>query len=102
MAFAITSTDIQLDGSILRAKCQDGRGVPVSSSLDLNSGIGNINGEFNILHTDFASTARDIHLKDNTLNATLETESGSWTQASINLNLCVKTEDGVLKFNEKP
>jgi hypothetical protein len=102
MAFAITSTDIRLDGSVLRAKCKDGRGVPVSSSLDLNLGIGNINGEFNIFHTNFARTARDIHFKDNTLHTTLQTKSGSWTQASINLNLCVKNENGVLKFNEKP
>ena len=102
MAFAITTTNIRLDGSILHGMCKDGKGGPVSSSLDLNSGIGNINGEFNFFRTDFTSTARDIYLKDDTLYATLRTDSGSWKQATINLNFCVKNESGVLKFTEKP
>lgn len=106
MAFAINTTNIRLDGSILHGMCKDGKGVPVSSSLDLNSGIGNTNGEFNFfrtgLGTGFTSTARDISLKDDTLYAKLRTDTGSWIPATINLNLCVKNESGVLKFTEKP
>ena len=101
MAFAITTTNIRLDGSILRGTCKNGKGVPVRSRLDLNLGIGNNNGKFNIFGTNFTSTARDIYLKDDTLYATLCTSSGIWTQATINLNLCVKNENGELKFEKQ-
>ncbi|RYP42645.1 hypothetical protein DL767_000014 [Monosporascus sp. MG133] len=103
MSFQATSTDITLDSDhhTLRAKCvkSDGR-TTQDSTLDLDTCIGNINGDFQWGKKDYSLTAKNVALDGDELSADLTKEDGTTirTGAVIHLGDRIENDNGTLKF----
>jgi len=105
MAFSQSSIDIVLDGSILKAKCQDLEGSFQSSDINLNSCIANHEGKLDwALGGNFAASSRDLQLHGGpTLQAICKQTGGGEVRATINLDECIGNIDGHLIFKrERP
>lgn len=63
MAFYNSCRNVRLDGSTLRADCQDKNGSWRQSEINLNDCIGNKDGYFNTSQNRFFETARNVSLK---------------------------------------
>ncbi|KAF5013877.1 hypothetical protein FDECE_158 [Fusarium decemcellulare] len=94
------ATNFRLEGSTLLAMVEIWRDgviaqenkqyVPAFFPLDLV--LGNINGTFQYGFKNFSASARHIRLEGTVLWAELQTESGSWNLASIDLNDKLRTD----------
>ena len=100
MAFSQSSFDIVLNGSVLMAMCKDFKGVFQSSAIDLNSYIGNHEGQLDwALGGNFAASSSNLQFNGaSTLQAMCRTSSGFEVLASINLDDCITNIDGHLMF----
>lgn len=100
MAFSLTSTDVRLDGTTLRARCKTDDGKLVDSALDLNPSIGNNKGNFCLPGRMFGASASEILLTRNrsTLLAVFRTPQQDWIERLINLNVCIRNNNGALTF----
>ncbi|KAI0632853.1 hypothetical protein C8Q77DRAFT_1120153 [Trametes polyzona] len=104
MAFAITSHNIRVEDSILKADAEPRDGsVTRASTLDLNLFIGNCDGSFDVPGSGFYASAREISYDDRThvLRALLKKGSGGdieWVPAALYLNAYVTNDDGDLRF----
>lgn len=100
MSFSESSMGVYLEGTTLHASCQNGSDQWVHSSLDLDTVLGNNNGDFDTNSTGFSKTAQDITLEEDTnvLRAKLK-QGQTWKDASIDLNSFIKNDDGQLKKN---
>lgn len=98
--FSNTSRNITLvGGTILRADCLQHTGIWVPSTLDLNTGIGNVNGNFVHPGRNFSTDARGTVLQNNTiLSASLRMNNGNFRNAAIDLDTIVGNDDGNLAF----
>lgn len=98
--FSETSRNISLvGGTILRADCLQHTGIWVPSTLDLNTGIGNVNGNFVHPGRNFSTDARGTVLQNNTiLSASLRMNNGNFRNAAIDLDIIVGNDDGNLAF----
>jgi len=86
MSFSLSSRNIVLDGTILRAECGDARGGYPASEFHLDIVLGNDNGKFRWLWRDFQASALDVHLEGSILHAKLWPFEGEPCEASIDLD----------------
>ena len=99
MSFSASSKDIHLEGATLFADCAKADGEEFSSSrLDLDNMIGNIDGNFQWGESSFSQSAQNIRLEGSTLYAELQTPSGNWQDASVNLDEHIGNMDGELTY----
>jgi hypothetical protein len=102
MAFSQSSENIEIIGeerNILRAYCHDKNGSGHISSIDLNSYLGNINGEFRWGGHNFTRSAVNVILKGATLYADLQREDGTWNNATtVHLDDHITNNDGRLEY----
>ncbi|TCD65158.1 hypothetical protein EIP91_003014 [Steccherinum ochraceum] len=102
MAFSVTSVAIELHGSLIKAKYRDSDDcISPTSTFDLNSCLGNDNGSFTLSKTNFTEHARNSRVYGSILYADLKDEKGVWVSTSIDLDMFIKNEKGVLKY-QKP
>ncbi|KAJ2919827.1 hypothetical protein MD484_g591, partial [Candolleomyces efflorescens] len=102
MSFSLTARSIELNGAWLTAKLLTKEGSWVDSALDLNKHIQNVDGAFDVTTTasGWAHSAKSQYLKGATLFAQLRTIQGHFAEeTSVDLNLFVKNENGVLIFD---
>jgi hypothetical protein len=67
--------------------------------LNLDSVIGNANGQFDLSGRDFSKSARNVKLTaDGWLIAELRTESGKWNKTGIWLEEWLQIDNGELKI----
>lgn len=90
-AFSLSSNE---DLIIIARKCQGGSSDPYS--IDLRECIGNDNGSFCLISTNFHFSARAIKLTGTTITAELRAINGQWTSDKIDvrrlINICPATE----------
>ncbi|KIO27612.1 hypothetical protein M407DRAFT_7201 [Tulasnella calospora MUT 4182] len=98
MAFSLSSTNVRLDGTTIRAKCKTKDGKLVDSALDLNLHIGNKEGNFSLSIGLFGASASDIRLDGSTLHAVLATSKQVKAPKFIDLNACLENINGALTF----
>ncbi|KAJ7243538.1 Cyanovirin-N [Mycena rebaudengoi] len=99
MSFSATSFYIRLEGTILKAKCQDGKGNDIDSSLNLDTVLGNVNGTFSTDVQSFSATGANYGLNGHTLYARLIKMNNEWHDASIDLDKVIKNNGGKLEKN---
>jgi hypothetical protein len=102
MSFGNTTKNIRLGGSTLYADCLDNDGNWVSSQLDLDTCLGNIDGNFQWDKQAFSASAEDVKLKFTVVNltASLEKADGdSFSSSTVNLNDRISNNNGKLTFN---
>ncbi|KAL0638832.1 hypothetical protein Q9L58_002061 [Maublancomyces gigas] len=88
-------------GHILRAECKNAAGHWVTSEIDLNSCIGNLNGYLSWDYTDFTKSSHEIRLTDNgtKIEARLTRQDhGTSEPQGIYLNERIINRDGRLHF----
>ena len=96
--FSKTSQNIRLQGnSILVADCKKQDGSSKSSSLDLDTLLGNVDGKFTRGQQTFSKTARNIALKGLILSAELKNSSEVWVPATVDLDALIANNDGLLE-----
>lgn len=101
MSFKSSSKDFSLDGSVLKAKCSNSQNEYVDASLDLNSYIGNNDGDFTTENSGFYSVALNVSLDPTNvvLSASLKTKDNLYIDRTFELDLYVGNDHGTLKFN---
>ncbi|KAK3344757.1 Cyanovirin-N [Neurospora tetraspora] len=95
MAFYNSCRNVRLDGSTLRADCQDKNGSWRQSEINLNDCIGNKDGYFNTSQNRFFETARNVSLK-----GSASTQLCKTVMQTVDLNLFITNDDGHLKFKQ--
>ena len=102
MSFSKTSRNITLEKAhLLKAECQKTNGEWVSSSLDLDTGIGNNEGHFDISGKNYSHSAGNVLLSGTMLSADLKRTNGGSLHDSIDLDTVVANFEGVLGFRKK-
>ncbi|KAK6526201.1 hypothetical protein TWF281_011236 [Arthrobotrys megalospora] len=95
-----------LKGPILSGLCRKGdEGERVESSIDLDRVLGNHNGRFVWGFTDFSKTARNIRYAptgDLTVEAELQTTTGTSVPAQFRVEDKIQVVDGVLTAKKVP
>ncbi|CAE6455600.1 unnamed protein product [Rhizoctonia solani] len=101
MTFSRNSFNFVLGGprsNVLYADCEGKDGTDlVSSHIDLDECLGNIDGSFDWLGTNFSLTSQDLHLDGSILSGQLQRRNGSWQYAYIDLDQGIANVDGSLK-----
>ncbi|KAM7200701.1 Cyanovirin-N [Naviculisporaceae sp. PSN 640] len=107
MSFHLSAEDIHLeDGHILKARLGNGDGEQVDAEFDLNSVIGNNNGNFEWGGADFSHSAEDISFSiegdENVpiLRARLTDVEGNSEWRDINLSERITNQNGQFAFEE--
>jgi len=98
--FSQSSVEIELDGSVLKAKCKDLNDVFQPSAINLNSYIANLEGKLEWAPGGhFIASSSELQLfGTNKLQAMCQTSSGSKVPATINLDQNISNIDGHLMF----
>ena len=100
MAFSKSSTEISLDGPILRANCRDRAGSYQVSEIDINKYIVNDNG---VLHWqpsgDFYVSSRSLTLEGSVLKCESKDLGGDWRDAQIDLDEKIQNFNGKLIYS---
>ncbi|KAI8345701.1 Cyanovirin-N [Mortierella sp. GBAus27b] len=90
------------DGHILVAKCKSNKCKWVNNSFDLNTVLGNNNGNFEWGSSNYILTASNVKLETSktvlNLNADLEDVFGDPVPASVDLTARIKNVKGKLTF----
>ncbi|KAH7170005.1 Cyanovirin-N [Dactylonectria macrodidyma] len=101
MSFSQSSRNVRIEDSLLYAEClkEDNR-TWVSSEINLDSYIGNINGSFEWGKQAFSLSARDIHLDGSSvLAASLANEVGTYgPDQTVNLDDHIANINGTLEY----
>lgn len=98
--FSQTCSDATISGSTLSASCRSRNGSYNSTSINLDSQIGNINGTLERGDHDFSQTCRGIELfNGGTMKGECKTRDQRWVSTSLNLDGFIDNTDGVLKFD---
>ena len=99
MAFSLSSTDIKLEGSQLKARCKDRAGSYHDAAIELNSYIANIDGVLKWqANGNFIASTRNVSLTSATLKCQSKTRSGAWRDTSINLDEKISNFNGKLIY----
>eukprot|EP00039_Didymoeca_costata_P010367 m.139476 g.139476 ORF g.139476 m.139476 type:complete len:428 (+) comp14801_c0_seq3:217-1500(+) len=98
--FSASSKNIRLDRNTLVATCRNREGQDVTSQLNLDTGLGNKNGEFEAGGQNYSQTARNqtFQVPQTLLSCELQCCDGSWRPARIKLDDVITNDDGKLKF----
>jgi hypothetical protein len=90
--------EIELNKSVLSAKCQNLKGDYASTSVNLNKCIGNRDGVMFAGWTDFYGTSRNCKLDKTILSCELKDAKGyRWPKSYFDLNDFVANEYGKLE-----
>ena len=99
MAFSLSSTDVKLDGTHLKALCKDRFGNYHVSAIELDHYIVNIDG---ILAWqpigDFGKSSRHIGLDGSVLKCQSQTWDGEWRDTWINIDEKISNYNGKLIY----
>ncbi|KAF9475023.1 CNVH-domain-containing protein [Pholiota conissans] len=97
MPFADTFRKVTIKQGILSAECRKSDGKTwVSSSINLDEFLGNINGNFKLGSKAFSQSAQNITLVDSILSAKLKNEAGKYVDAKFDLSGHLSSLDGVI------
>jgi hypothetical protein len=119
--YGATCRSYSLKGTVLSATCQTEQGNWIPTSINLESIVGNTNGQLTMRRramtnqelaeekrqmqkrahytTNFAESCSDIHLSGTTLSSTCKDYSGQEHQTSIDLNNRISNINGQLKID---
>ena len=100
--FAASCRDLKLDGSnTLKATCKKSNGHEVTSSINLDECITNIDGHL-MFQRDrpggFSATSKDIGIDGSRLSAKCKALDGSYKESSFDLNEYIGNIDGCLEW----
>ncbi|RDW56510.1 hypothetical protein BP5796_13151 [Coleophoma crateriformis] len=98
MALNTSSRNLTLDGTSLKAECQNEEGHWKDVDLELEQLLGNLSGNFVWMGKDFGKNARDIRLEGSVLHALLPTSPTTWNPTHVDLNDRVCNKDGLLCY----
>ena len=99
MAFSLTSTDVKLEGSKLKARCKDRSGNYHDSEIELNNYIENIDGVLTWLpNGNFAASCHTVLLVGSVLKCQSATRTGQFRDASISLDEKISNFNGKLVY----
>lgn len=101
MSFTKSSRNVSITSDfLLSAECKQINGEWKRSYLQLNGILGNADGSFHIESRDFAKSAKDVFVKEESgstiLHATLRKKDQSWKETFLNLDVIVANRNGVL------
>jgi hypothetical protein len=82
----------------MQANCRTLDGRYQRSSLDLNSIIGNIDGQFQWGSQAFSRSATGASIQGAVLTANLRKKNGTYVRASINLDARITNNNGNLQY----
>ncbi|MEH2184468.1 CVNH domain-containing protein [Nostoc sp.] len=103
--FTLTSSNITLEGSVLKAVSKTTAQKDVQTSIDLNDCIANIDGTLTWTKGgNFKATSRNIKVESSSGNTILRAESqkangSSWVDASLNLDEKITNNEGTLRYD---
>lgn len=103
--FTATSSNITIEGSVLKAVSKTTAQQDVQTSIDLNDYIANIDGTLTWTKGgDFKATSRNIKVESasgvTTLRAEAQKKDGSsWVNASLNLDEKITNNEGTLEYD---
>ena len=106
-AFQKTCKDVSLDGSVLIAKCENWTNngktkEQVTSKLDLNQCIGNIDGKLTWGHANYKATSKTCSLINQlTLKCESQSKNGAFVTTTYDLGLTVTNTNGKLTCDKK-
>ncbi|KAK1758821.1 Cyanovirin-N [Echria macrotheca] len=107
MSFHLSSTDIRVDdGHILRARLDNGGGEHVDAEFDLNTVLGNNNGNFEWGGSDFSHSAEEVTFSIEgdesvpVLRARLRNMEGNAEWRDVNLSERITNQGGSFVFQE--
>ena len=99
MAFSLTSTDVKLEGSKLKARCKDRSGNYHDSEIELDNYIANIDGVLKWQpNGNFAASSHNGSLVGSVLKCQSATRTGEFRDASINLDEKISNFNGKLIY----
>jgi hypothetical protein len=100
--FVESAKDIRLDRSVLHAELARNDGSWRSAEVDLNTFLGNINGEFTWNKKDFYDSARTLRLEGSILSADLQDTNQSWHSSQFELRDVLLNNDGAFQAIDVP
>jgi len=106
-AFQKTCKDVSLDGSVLIAKCENwtNNGTTkeqITSKLDLNNCIGNIDGKLTWGHNNYKATSKTCTLINQlTLQCESKSKNGAFVTTTYDLGLTVNNTNGKLTCDKR-
>ena len=100
MSFSKSSHSLQFKKPFLHAYCQTIAGEWKPSTLDLNSGIANVDAKLKFKKDgNFMASSKDITLQGTVLHAFCLDQKGAWVESTLNLDEEVSNINGCLKFS---
>ncbi|MEH2295870.1 MAG: CVNH domain-containing protein [Nostoc sp.] len=103
--FTLTSSNITLEGSVLKAVSKTTAQKDVQTSIDLNDCIANIDGTLTWTKGgNFKATSRNIKVESGSGDTILRAEcqkanASSWVDASLNLDEKITNNEGTLRYD---
>lgn len=97
--FSQTCTHLFLEGSRLTADCRRINQSQVPATLDLDRGIGNLDGRLAWGDRNFSHTCEDIRLHGAILKAECRRIDGSLNKTRLDLDERIDNSDGMLRFD---
>ena len=88
-----------MQGSRLMANCKRMNQSVAPTAIDLDWGIGNLDGNLAWGDKNFSRTCQDIRLRGATLRAECRRIDGSFNKTRLDLNERIDNTDGVLRFD---
>ncbi|MDJ0737175.1 MAG: CVNH domain-containing protein [Nostocaceae cyanobacterium] len=97
--FSQTCYNSQVNGSVLSAICRRINGSYNDTSINLNPGIENVDGQLKWQPSNFIATCRNTGLTGpSVMSAECKTRAQRWVSTSINLDDHIANIDGTLMY----
>ena len=95
--FSLSSIDVKLEGSKLKARCKDMEGLYHDSAIELNNYIENIDGFLEWQpNGNFIASSRNVVLAGTVLKCQSKNREGEWRRTSIDLDEQIFNSNGRL------
>jgi hypothetical protein len=97
MPFADNFRKASINKGTLTAESKKSDGKTwISSSINLDEFIGNVDGKFVLGGKGFSGSAQDITLADGVIAAKLKNAAGKYVDAKFDLSTVVHSNDGII------
>ncbi|KAF9485093.1 CNVH-domain-containing protein [Pholiota conissans] len=97
MPFADSFRKVTIKQGVLSAECRKADGKTwISSSINVDEFLGNVDGKFILGGKGFSQSAQDITLVDGILSAKLKNSAGKYVDAKYDLSSHVHSQDGII------
>ncbi|KAF8965025.1 hypothetical protein BDZ97DRAFT_810070 [Flammula alnicola] len=97
MPFTDSFRKVTINKGVLSAECKKSDNKTwISSSINLDEFLGNVDGKFTLGGKGFSQSAQDITLADGVISAKLKNATGKYVDAKFDLSQHVHSNDGII------